>query len=169
MTFFKKWFVAVIFFLGVQILSLAYARGQLILPSNSSTSKQAPDHALKTLSGQTMTLTQFRQGQKAVIFFWATWCPHCREQLPALMQEVPTMANKGIKMILVDVGEDASQVQQYATKNQITTEIFLDEDSSLSEQYGVLGVPTFFFVNQNGVIKGMEHSLPMDYEKIVSQ
>ena len=46
-----------------------------------------------------------RQDKKAILIFWATWCPHCYEDIGAINDSFASIENKGIKIILVDVGE----------------------------------------------------------------
>jgi thiol-disulfide isomerase/thioredoxin len=43
----------------------------------------APDFALPTIEGQTVTLSALR-GQAVFLNFWATWCPPCREEMPSV-------------------------------------------------------------------------------------
>ena len=80
-----------------------------------------------------------------------------------------TTLHKNIKLILVDIGETPEEVRQYTQKNKISFDVFLDVQSSLAESYGIIGVPTFVFVSADGKIKAVEHSLPKDYEKILSK
>ena len=144
----------------------SYSFGQLFFFENPLIGKQAPDFTLKTLSGKSMNLNQWRKGDPAIIFFWATWCPHCRQQLGELNDQSQQIAQKGIKLILVDLGEEAKKVRSYMEKNQYPFEVFLDQDSSVSEKYGIIGVPTFFFVDKAGIIQAVEHAIPENYDKI---
>ena len=43
--------------------------------------KKAPDFTLERLSGKSASLSEVIKDKKAILFFFATWCPHCREQL----------------------------------------------------------------------------------------
>src|SRR5699024_11976097 len=45
----------------------------------------APDFELETLSGETVTLADYR-GQKVMLNFWATWCPPCRAEMPDMQK-----------------------------------------------------------------------------------
>jgi len=148
---------------------LSSAMGDFFFMDNEIIGKPTPDFTLKTVSGQEINLSQYRDGKKTIIFFWATWCPHCREALRGLAQSQEEFEKKEIKLVLVDVGENLEVVQNYIEKNDITFEIFLDEKNQLAESYGIVGIPTFFFINQEGIVKEMGHSLPENYEEILSK
>jgi peroxiredoxin len=72
---------------------------------------------------------------------------------------------KGIKIILVDIGESLPEVQSYIKKNNIRFEVLLDEDEKVSEQYNLVGVPTLVFVDKDGLARAVEHSIPDNYEE----
>jgi len=135
--------------------------------SNPLVGQSAPDFSLQALSGEKVNLTQFRDNQPAVIFFWATWCPHCRTQLNDLSQQRSQIEQKGIKIILVDVDESIQEVQNYISSNNIPFNVLLDYDARISEKYHLIGVPTFFFINREGIIVTVEHYLPENYQEIL--
>ena len=112
-------------------------------------------------------MTKYRDGKSAIVFFWATWCPHCREALKELNGQAAQLEEKGIKVLLVDIGESAAEVNEHVTRNKINFEVFLDTESTLSEPYGIIGVPTFFFLNDKGIVNAVEHALPDNYEEIL--
>ena len=157
-----KWFVLLV---SVCLLSLKVpdAHGQFFLFENPMVDKPAPDFTLKTASGKSLNFTKYREGKNAVIFFWATWCPHCHEEMQTLKTRQKELADKQIKVGLVDLGEDAKTVNAYLKKYQISFDVFLDENSTIAEPYHLIGVPTFVFVNQKGIIVSVEHALAEDY------
>ncbi len=144
------------------------AMGQFFFQENEGVGKPVQDFNLKTVGGEKVSLSSFLNGSRAIIFFWATWCPHCRRELNDLNKNREVMVQKGIKIVLVDIGETEAVVQQYVQKNNIHMPIFLDVDSSTAESYGLVGVPTFYFVDDKGVVRDVQHSLPEDYEEIFS-
>lgn len=144
------------------------AMGQLPFFGNSLMGKTAPDFTLKSLKGETVNFSKAREGQRAIIFFWATWCPHCRTALKELNDDYDNIQKKNIKLFLVDLGEDARDVGAYATARNIKADILLDETSSLSQEYSIIGVPTFVFVDEKGIVTTVEHAFPSNYDELFS-
>lgn len=150
----------------VFFISSQPASAQFFFMENPLVGQMAPDFTLKTFNGEKVNMTKFRDNKSAILFFWATWCPHCREALKDLNQKHSGMENKGIKLMLVDVGEGEKEVRRYMERNKIDMTVFLDQDSSLADPYGIIGVPTFVFVDSKGIVTAVEHSLPRNYEEI---
>jgi peroxiredoxin len=160
-TFIKIAVLLVVFFV------ISKSCGPFLGGRNPLIGQLAPDFTLETLSGQEKNMAQFRNGQSAVIFFWATWCPHCRTQLRGLTQQREEIEGKRIKIILVDVGESLREVEAYINAYNISFDVFLDQDALLADGYKIVGVPTFFFVDREGVVIDVQHSLPDNYEEIL--
>jgi len=127
----------------------------------------APDFTLMMTSGKEVSMTQYRDGQPAMIFFWATWCPHCRTQLKELTRNRQEIEANGITIILVDVGESLQTVKEYIDANNISFDIFLDENTEVAGEYKIVGVPTFFFVDREGIILDVKNVLSDDYQEIL--
>ena len=110
-----------------------------------------------------------RQGKKAILVFWATWCPHCYEELGTINDNFASIEQKGIKIILVDVGETKEDVKEYFYQRQMKLISFLDEDSVLQGPYHLIGVPTLIFIDEKGIIRSVTHEFPSDYEEYLVQ
>ena len=161
--------ICLVFMLSVfaVVLRPSLAMGQFFFLENENVGKPVKDFTLKTVGGAPVSLTDFRQSGKTVIFFWATWCPHCRRELTELNKNKALWDQKGIKVALVDVGEQEEVVRQYAQSNNIGMTIFLDESTSVAEDYGLVGVPTFYLVDKQGIVRHVDHAMPEDYEAIL--
>ncbi len=147
--------------------SPSHASGQFFFFQNPLEGKEAPDFTLKTLTGKEINLAKFRDGNPAIIFFWATWCPHCREQLVELNKQTAEIEKKGIKLILVDLDEDIRPVRSYVERHNVKIEVALDPDSAVADQYGIVGVPTFYFIDKAGMIKSVTHEFPANYGEVL--
>jgi len=133
------------------------------------TSKAAPDVVLTDTDGKTASVIGSRQGKKAILVFWATWCPHCYEELGFINDNFSSIEQKGYKIILVDVGETKDVVKDYFNQRQLKLTSFVDENSFLQELYHLNGIPTIIFIDENGNIRNMTHAFPSDYENYFSQ
>ena len=143
---------------------LSFAMGNPGYINQTLIGKPATDFTLNTLKDKNVNMTKYRGGKKAIIFVWATWCPHCREELQRLSTLEQELTSKGIRIILVNLGEDKATVQNYIDRRHLPFDVFIDEEQSLEGPYQLVGVPTLFFLDENGVIKYVDHALPDDYE-----
>lgn len=167
----RKLIALTIFILAGSLFNLSPVSAQFpgFEMRNSLVGKKSPEFNLSTLSGQKMSLTQSRAGKSAIILFWATWCPNCHEEMEQLSRIAAEIKDKGIQVILVDIGEDSRMVNSYVKRYKVPYDVLLDEESKVAENYRIIGIPTFFFVGKDGVIKAIEHAIPNDYEKILMQ
>lgn len=166
----KLWYLALLNILIINIFpNLNNAWGQLPFLVNPLIGKPAKSFTLETLSGKKMSLEEFREGKKAIVFFWATWCPHCRQAITKLNGQKDELEKKDIRIILVDIGESKPEVRRYVEMKEIVFDVFLDSDSSVAERYEIIGVPTFYFINKEGIINDVQHELPRNYDQILSK
>ena len=114
----------------------------------------APDFELKALDGSTVRLSDFR-GHPVVINFWATWCPPCRMEMPAIVREYKRYRDRGLIVLAVNQAEQPEKVATFRDTYQMPFPILLDEHMTVSEQYEIRFLPTTFFVNADGVISDM--------------
>ncbi len=163
----QRWVVVV-----AAVLMLALVGGpvtaQMGMFANPMLGQKAADFVLPTTAGKTQSLAQARGDSPAVIFFWATWCPHCRTQIQILNAQRGEIEAKGIRLILVDVGESPAQIQGYLSRNGIDLEVFFDEEGTTANRYALRGFPTYYFINGEGVITGVRNDFPADYLRYFS-
>ena len=159
--------VLLVVFVFLFIFGVSRSRAQLFMFGNPLEGKPAPDFTLSTLTKKAVTMSTYRNGQPAIIFFWATWCPHCREALADLNTRSAELEKQGLKIVLVDVGEVKADVESYLKDHNVTSDVFFDEDSSVSQAYSLVGIPTFYLIDKEGIVKSVEHALPEDYSSLL--
>ncbi|EIJ77982.1 ahpC/TSA family protein [Bacillus methanolicus PB1] len=114
------------------------------------TGVKAPDFEIKTLTGETVKLSQF-EGKKVMLNFWATWCPPCKEEMPEMEQ---FYREKKEEIVILAVNIDPQyDVQRFAKEMGVTFPILLDEDDSVNKKYQILTIPTTFFIDEKGMIR----------------
>ncbi|ADH60765.1 alkyl hydroperoxide reductase/ Thiol specific antioxidant/ Mal allergen [Thermoanaerobacter mathranii subsp. mathranii str. A3] len=123
----------------------------------------APDFTLKDLDGNTVTLSSLR-GKKVILNFWATTCPYCKIEMPALNQFIKN--HKGDTVLLaIDLGESPSKVKQYLEGKGYEFTVLLDTDLSTIYDYQVQFIPMSYFIDRNGVIRAISNGA-MTYDEI---
>jgi peroxiredoxin len=116
--------------------------------------KTAPAFALKSLSGEQISLADFRGKKKLVVSFWASWCGPCRMELPELQAfyEKYHPKNNGFEVLAISTDEDAKDAEQYVREAKLTFPVLWDADSKASDSFGVEGIPVLFVIDENGKI-----------------
>jgi peroxiredoxin len=136
------------------------------MPAAPYVENAAPDFTLPQLNGESLTLGDFR-GKPAIINFWASWCPPCRQELPAL-QAAYNAHRDEIGFIAVDVKEEPGTVTSFIRELGLSFPVVFDLDGQVSDvSYEVRGLPTTIFVDVNGVVAA-RHVGPLDEATIDS-
>jgi len=148
-------------------LFVAEGQAQFLFFRNPLLGKEAPDFTLKSTQGKEINFTEARAGKPALIFFWATWCPHCRTQVREMPELSTDLQKEGILTFIVDVEEPLNVVGDYLKKNDLSLNVLLDTNADASLEYAVTGVPTYYLVNGDGVIVSVDHDFPNNYSELL--
>ena len=139
------------------IISLALSFGKTAL---------ARDIILNDLDGQEVNLSRDNKGKPVILFFWTTWCPFCRVELKKLNQQADQIAQEGIILFGVNENEPEYKVQKFFKNYQLNLRVLLDKSGVLADQYDLLGVPTYVFLDKSGRLISEEHTLPSNYKSL---
>jgi peroxiredoxin len=121
----------------------------------------AVSYDLKRVDGRTDALGHYR-GSIVVLNLWATWCPPCREEMPALQQFYTESRAKGVVVLGVDQGESAAAAGAFARAHGVTFPILLDADQQYGRSYAAVGLPTTVIVDRGGrVVRGIDGQLSL--------
>ncbi len=114
----------------------------------------APDFEWTSLDGQTLRLSTYR-GKVVVVNFWATWCPPCREEMPALQRVAASEPD--VIVLEVDLMEPGDKARSFLDSLGLDRlQPVLDGDGATTRRFGVLSLPSTFFVDKTGVIRHLE-------------
>jgi peroxiredoxin len=122
----------------------------------------APDFTLKALSGETVTLSDLK-GQTVLVNFWATWCPPCRAEMPAIQKMYEEYRERGFTVLAVNntFQDDPLAVAPFPAEYDLAFPILLDETADVSRAYQVRSLPSSYFINRYGVITQVVIGGPM--------
>ncbi len=109
------------------------------------------DFKLKDLDGKTVALSDFR-GKVVFIDFFATWCPPCRQSIPAVEDlHNKYKDNPNVVFLGINVGEDEQKVKDFAKESGITYKVLLG-DKNVMASYKIRSIPSFFVIDARGNI-----------------
>lgn len=110
---------------------------------------QAPDFVRPDLANRPVQLSEYR-GKVVLLNFWATWCPPCREEMPAFSKWQRDYGSDRLKIIGVSMDDDVTSVKEFLGKHPVSYPIVMG-DAKLAETFGgVLGLPLSFLINEQG-------------------
>lgn len=156
--------------LGVVLFITLYQNLVNDVEKQVSVGEIAPDFELTTLSGETVSLSDFR-GQGVFLNFWATYCEPCKQEMPAMDYHYKQYEDEGVVVLAVNVNETKIRVKDFADAYGVSFPLLLD-NGEVYNAYGVGPIPSTFLINKNG--KVVEHyegqrtseQIEMDMERI---
>ena len=103
------------------------------------------------VTGETVRLSDYA-GTPIVLNFWASWCPPCRDELPALIELAD--ANPGIQIVGINLEDAAGDAKALQQEIGFDWPSIADNDRAIASKLGVVGMPTTFFLDADHRIAG---------------
>jgi len=130
----------------------------------------APDFTLDQLGGGEVTLSDLR-GNVVVINLWASWCPPCRAEMPAIQSAYEKYRDRGLVVLAVNTTyqDDEAEAQAFVEGYGLDFPVLFDRTGEVSRQYQLRGLPSTFFVDRGGIIQSVVVGGPMDESLIRSK
>jgi len=149
-------------FLGLGMLLLS-AAAYFLFQNNASSSSDlsaipvrmdypAPQLSLTDLDGNSTSLADYR-GKVVLVNLWATWCPPCKEEMPALETFYRKHAGDGFAVLAVNDGDPTSDVVQFVKDYGLTFPVWLDPTYTATEKaFKTMNLPSSFVINRDGQV-----------------
>ena len=108
-----------------------------------------------TVNGYQSLSEVVKKNELTLIIFWASWCSHCREQIPEFYKLYPQLTTKNIEVLAVSADTDPNKYQT-AIKDfkWLNYCDFQKWNSKPFKDYAVYSTPTFFLVDKQMKIHG---------------
>jgi peroxiredoxin len=111
----------------------------------------APDFTVQDTERK-VTLSQYR-GQIVVLNFWATWCPPCVAETPALITMSGRMKDKGVVVVGVSIDEDDGAYHKFIREHGVNFLTVRDPEHKTPDLYGTFGWPETYIIDRKGVLR----------------
>ena len=113
----------------------------------------APAVTFTTLQGKAIALESLR-GKIVLVNFWATSCPGCIKEMPALVEIYNQYRSKGFEIVAVAMSYDPpNYVLNFAQTRQLPFLVALDVKGEHARAFGnVQLTPTGFIIGKDGSV-----------------
>jgi peroxiredoxin len=116
--------------------------------------KVADDFTLPMSDGGSFTLSAQR-GKVVLVNFWATWCPPCLEEMPAMERLWRRHKDAGFVLLAVSLDSDPKKVPPFVSAHKFTFPVAVDPKMTVAERYGVRALPSSFVIDRDGTVIGI--------------
>jgi thiol-disulfide isomerase/thioredoxin len=122
----------------------------------------APELSAETwLNSAPVTLDEYK-GNVVALFFFATWCPHCKKALPEFASHLENYKGRPLKLIAVthnmkDQTTEKAKLFVADPQWNITYPAMVDARARTSLGLGATGVPTAVLIDKAGIVRWVDH------------
>ena len=111
-----------------------------------------------TIRGQRFDLSSLR-GKPVLVVFWATWCPGCVKESPAIKEFYQRFHGEGLEVVGVSLDVDRAELAAFVNEQQLPwPQMFSNHpgneawNNPIAKHYGVDSIPNAFLLDENGTI-----------------
>lgn len=106
--------------------------------------------ALSTLDGKIVQLSDLK-GKVVFLNQWATWCPPCRAEMPAIEELYNSVDKNKVAFVMLSLDEDPQQVREFVQRQGFTFPVYIPV-GDLPAAFEAPAIPTTLILNPAGQI-----------------
>ncbi len=111
--------------------------------------QKAPDFSVVDSFGRQRTLASYH-GRVLVLNFWASWCPPCVEETPALNTLHQELAGRPISILAISVDQDGQAYRKFLKSYQVQFPTARDPQALIAQRYGTVKYPESYIIDAQG-------------------
>lgn len=154
----RSWLIngATIVALGA-VIAIGWAKRKETAPVGQGSI--VPEYTALALDGDSVSLDELR-GRVVLLNVWATWCPPCRWEMPAMQRLHQSLHAEGLEVVAVSVDARPGEVDHYGRPGGdvakmvdelgLDFRVLLDPRGTVQRRFGVQGLPTTFVIDREG-------------------
>ena len=124
----------------------------------------APELTGTTVEGETVALSDLK-GKVVLVNIFASWCGPCRVEAPHLAEVYDSIDQEKFEFVGLNLQETPGAVEGFRDDFFIDFPLVLNEGGDLTNIYTPIGLPTSWFIDQDGVVRFV-FSGPMTKESL---
>lgn len=114
----------------------------------------APKLNLTDLSGKPVSLDDYL-GSAVLVNLWATWCPPCREEMPALQAFYEDHKADGFVLVAINQEETREDVEPFVKEFGLTFPVWMDLKYIAEQEFNTNSLPSSFVIDRSGRVRLM--------------
>ncbi len=112
-----------------------------------------PNIELPDLQGREVNLRQDHAGKAVLLTFWATWCPHCVEEIPSMNRALKQLNPQRFAMVSVSYKDTPAIMRNFLRKTPMEFPVLMDRNGKVSERWKIYSFPSSFLIDRQGRIR----------------
>jgi thiol-disulfide isomerase/thioredoxin len=111
--------------------------------------------------GSSINMGELR-GKVVLVDFWASWCPDCIREMPAVRQIYQKFREKGFTIIGISLDKDEQALANFVARKLIPWPQYFDGkgwENDFARKYGVHAIPEMWLINQRGEVASTDISV----------
>lgn len=112
----------------------------------------APDVTVRDLDGNEIKISDF-QGQTVLLNNWATWCPPCRAEMPALQAFYEDHRHQKFTIVAIESGEPPQEVADFVEQYGLTFPVLVDRSQRTLVAFRNNGLPNSYLIDPQGQVR----------------
>jgi cytochrome c biogenesis protein CcmG, thiol:disulfide interchange protein DsbE len=133
---------------GIALLFYSFLMPQYRQGEASPAGRPALDFTFQA-DGKAQRLSDLH-GKVVVLNFWATWCPPCVEETPALNRLQAHITGQGGVVLGISVDEDAAAYQKFLQDYSVAFPTWRDPSGQAAASYGTKMYPETYVIDRQG-------------------
>jgi peroxiredoxin len=112
----------------------------------------AADFSAESLEHREIALSALR-GKVVLLQYWASWCPTCVAEFPALRRLHAEHAEAGLEIVGISLDEEIKDARRAVARHEMHWPQICDglgKDSPLATRYDVRGTPRYVLIDRQG-------------------
>ncbi len=139
---------------GIAIVAGTIALIGITVPAMATgrVGEAAPALVVPELSGQVFDLSAMR-GRVVIVNFWATWCPPCRQEMPALDAFYRQYHGRGVDLIGLSADRSHDQAEVPKVMRTFSYPAAILSDATVNGFGTPAVLPATLVIDGNGVVR----------------
>lgn len=113
---------------------------------------RVPEFTVFLLSGEAVSLKDLSD-RNIFVHFWATWCPPCIVELPAIARLCRRLEQEGVAVLVICVDKaEPSKIKEFLERGGYDLPVYLDPGGRVAASFGTFKYPETYLVGRDGKV-----------------